>query len=326
MSRFRRRQLLIAVGTLLAARLARAQPSQRLRRIAILEPGNKAVRADQWRVLEARLREHGYVEGRNLAIERRWADGVDARLPELARELVAGNPEVIVAITTPAIQSLMRLTATVPIVMTGSADPVATGLVASLARPGGNVTGISLDLGGIVKKRLELLREVHPQARRFGMLGPGANAGVQAALQQARQAAKVLGVEVRLIEASDAATIARAFERLSVEPVDALLVTQVMLQHHRQVVELAARHRLPAGYVDREILRAGGFLVLGPERDAPYRHAADYVHRLLQGAKPADLPVMQPTEYWLGLNLKTAKALRISVPASVLLRADQVIE
>jgi putative tryptophan/tyrosine transport system substrate-binding protein len=321
-----RRQFLIGGGTLLAARLAGAQPSQRVRRIAILEQGNKAVRAAQWRVLEARLREHGYSEGRNLAIERRWADGVDARLPQLARELLAGNPEVVVAITTPAIQSLMRLTDTVPIVMTGSADPVATGLVASLARPGANVTGISLDLGGIVRKRLELMREVTPKSRRFGLLGPGANAGVQAALKQAQQAAEILGIEVRLVEAADAPTIAGAFERFSAEPVDALLVTQVMLQHHRQVVELAARHRLPAGYVDKEILPAGGLLVFGPERDAPYRHAADYVHRVLQGAKPAELPVMQPTEYWLGLNLKTAKALGIRIPPSVLLRADQVIE
>ena len=321
-----RRRILIAAGALVAARRVAAQPSQSLRRIAILEQGNDAVRARQWRTFEAQLRLRGYVEGRNLVIDRRWADGVDARLPRLAQELLAGDPEVVVAITTPAIQALMRLTGTVPIVMTGSADPVATGLVTSLARPGGNVTGISLDLGTIVRKRLELMRDVVPQARRFGLLGPGANAGVQTAFEQARQASGMLGIEVRLVEASDASAIASAFDRLAAEPVDALLVTQVLLQHHRQIVELAARHKLPTSYVDQEILSAGGLLVFGPEPDSPYRHAADYVHRLLQGEKPADLPVMQPTEYWLGLNLGAAKALGLKIPSTVLLRADQVIE
>jgi putative ABC transport system substrate-binding protein len=268
---------------------------------------------------------YGYEEGRNLLVERRWADGNDTRLSELARDLLSTDPEVVVAITTPAIQSLMRLTRTVPIVMTGSADPVATGLVASLARPGGNVTGVSLDLGAIVMKRIELMREIVPESRRFGLLGPGRNAGVQAALAQAQQAGRMLGIDVRLIEAADAPGIDAAFRGLLGQPLDVLLVSQVMLQHHRQVVELAARHRLPAGYVDKEFLSAGGLLVFGPERDSPFRHAADYVHRVLGGERPSDLPVMQPTEYWLGVNLKTAGALGLTIPPTVLLRADEVI-
>jgi putative ABC transport system substrate-binding protein len=321
-----RRQILIAAGTSLAGRRAAAQQPARLRRVAILDQGSSEIRSEQWRAFEARLRVHGYIEGSNLALVRRWADGVDARLVQLAQELLAVDPEVVVAITTPAIRTLMRLTDKVPIVMAASADPVATGLVASLARPGGNVTGISLDLTAIVRKRLELMREIVPGSRSLGLLGPGANAGVRAALQQAQQAGRILGIDVRLVEASDAPTIAGAFARLSAQPVDALLVTQVMLQHHRQIVELAARHRLPTGYVDKEFLPVGGLFVFGPERNAPFRHAADYVHRLLRGEKPADLPVMQPTEYWLGVNLRTARALGLKIPSTVLLRADEVID
>ncbi|MFS8084891.1 MAG: ABC transporter substrate-binding protein, partial [Acidobacteriota bacterium] len=194
-----------------------------------------------------------------------------------------------------------------------------------LARPGGNVTGISLDLPGVITKRLELLREIKPKARRIGLLGPGANAGVQAAFKSAKETGRALGLDIRLLDAADAATIARVFERFSNEPVDALLVTQVMLLHHRQIVELAARHKLVAGYLDKEILATGGLLVFGPEHDAPYRHAADYVRRILQGAKPAELPVMQPTEYWLGVNLRTARALGLTIPRSVLICADDLI-
>lgn len=323
----RRREFLIVSGALLIAPPGSlAQPAEKVRRIAILEPGNKTMRADLWGVLETRLRELGYVEGKNLTIERRWADGVDARLPHLAQELLAGNPEVVVAITTPAIQALMRLSKEVPIVMTGVADPVASRLVASLARPGGNVTGMSLDLSSVVRKRLELMREVVPNARRVGLLGPGTNAGVQAALKQAQDAGRALGIDVQLVEASNAPTIARAFEKLATDPLDALLVSQVMLQYFQLVVDLAARVRIPAGYVDRVFLDAGGLLVFGPDREEPYRHAADYVRNILQGAKPANMPVIQPREFWMGVNLQTAKALGLKIPYSILLRADRVIE
>lgn len=297
------------------------------RRIAILEQGNKAVRSHEWGVLEAQLRDRGYFEGRNLIVERRWADGIDSRLPQLAQELLATEPEVVLAVTTPAIQALRRLTEKVPIVMTGVADPVAAGLVRSLSRPGGNVTGISLDLGSVVRKRLELLQELLPSIRRVGMLGPSANAGVRAALKQAQEAGRLLGVEVRLLEAaSDPSAITQAFERLSRDPVEALIATQVMLQHHHQVIDLAKRQKLPTAFVDRETLASGALFVFGPERDAPYVHAADYVHRILQGARPEDLPVIQPTKYWLGVNLRTARELGVRVPRTVLLRADDVIE
>jgi putative ABC transport system substrate-binding protein len=210
--------------------------------------------------------------------------------------------------------------------MTGTAGPVATGLVASLARPGRNVTGISVQLGDVAKKRLDLMREMLPKARRFGLLGSATNAGTQTVLTQLQAAAREKGLEVRLLEATDSQSIARAFDRLAVESIDAMLVTQVMNQHKSQIVELAARYRVPAGYVDAEFLDAGGLLVFGPVRDGPWRHAAEYVHRILQGANPAQMPVMQPTEFWLGVNLRTAQALGLKVPQSVLIRANRVIE
>lgn len=322
-----RRQLLAGIAGWVLTLRAFGQAGTARRRIAILEQGNKAVRSHEWEVLETQLRDRGYVEGRNLSITRRWADGIDSRLPQLAQEVLAGDPEVVLAVTTPAIQALKRLTDKVPIVMTGVADPVAAGLVQSLSRPGGNITGVSLDLGSVVRKRLELLQEMLPGIRRVGLLGPGANAGVQAALRQAKEAGKLLGVDVGLLEAaSDPTSIARAFDRLSGISTDALIATQVMLQHHRQVIDLARRQRLPVAFVDRETLASGAFMVFGPEREAPYVHAADYVHRILQGAKPADLPVIQPTKYWLGVNLRAAGELGIKVPRAILLRADEVIQ
>jgi len=320
----RRNFMAMTAGVLVPA-LVRAQPVAPVRRIAILDPGDRALRADLWPVLELRLRELGYVEGRNLTIDRRWADGVDARLPQLAQELLAGKPEVILVTTTPATQALMRLTSKVPIVMTGTADPVAAGLVASLARPGGNVTGISFQLADVAKKRLDLMRQILPKAKRFGLLGSAANAGTQSVLTQLQAAASEQGLDVRLLEAADSQGIARAFDRLAPEAIDALLVTQVMNQHKSQIVELAARHRIPAGYVDKDFLDAGGLLAFGPVRDSPFRHAAEHVHRILQGANPAEMPVMQPTEFWLGVNLRTARALGLKIPQSVLLRADEVI-
>lgn len=310
----------------LAPALVGAQPVAPARRIAILDPGDRSLRIEQWQVFESRLRELGYVEGRNLTIDRRWAGGVDARLPQLAQELLAGKPEVVLVTTTPATQALMRLTDKTAIVMTGTADPVATGLVASLARPGGNVTGVSVQLADVAKKRLDLMREMLPKARRFGVLGSAANAGTQSVLTQLQAAAREQGLDVLLLEAADPRGIARAFDSMAAQAIDAVLVTQVMNQHKSQIVELAARYRIPAGYVDMEFLDAGGLLTFGPARDDPYRHAAEYVHRILQGANPAEMPVMQPTEFALGVNLRTAQALGLKIPRSVLIRANRVIK
>ena len=324
--RMKRRAFCGAVGALLATPVVLGQPSAPMRRIAILEHGEKGLRDAQWKILEARLRELGYVEGKNLFIDRRWANSDNDRLPQLAQELLAGRPEVVLVTTTQGTRALMRLTGSVPIISVGTADPVATGLVASLARPGGNVTGISNLLSVTVIKRIELLREIIPKAKRFALLGPASDAGVQAVLKQAQDAVRPQGLELRLLDARDGPAIVRAFERLRAEPMDALVVASILFTHHSQIVELAARYRIPASYVQKEYLDEGGLIVFLPERDALYRHAADYVNRILEGAKPADMPVMQPAEFWLGVNLRTAQALGLNVPQSVLLRADRVIE
>lgn len=318
------RSALLGAAALLAATFAFGAAAQ-TRRVAILEHGDKAARAAMWRVFEARLRELGYVEGSNLVLVRRWADGADARLAAMAQELVAAAPEAIAVTTTPGTQAVMRATSTLPIVFIGSADPVAAGLVASLARPGGNVTGVSAQLVDVNEKRLGLMREIVPQAKRFALLGPD-NDGVRAVLKRLQAVAPSLGVEVRLVEASDAATIERAFARLPAEGVDALLVAAALVQHNRQLIGLAERHRVPASYIQKEALEAGALLVFGPDTTAYYRRAAEYMHRILSGAKPAELPVEQPRAFWVGVNQRTAKALGLSVPASVLLSADRVIE
>lgn len=322
-----RRRLLLASGALFAAPLACfAQSAQKARRIAILIYEDSASRQGEWQQFHTQLRQHGYAEGKNLVVERRWAESVADRLPALAKELLAGSPEVVVCTSTTATRVLMEQTRTVPIIFIGSADPVATGLVASLARPGGNVTGISGLLSAINEKRVDLMREIVPGAKRFALLGPASNAGIQAVVKNAREAAQRHGLEVRLLDAGDAPSIARAFEQIKTEPVDALLVASILYAHRRQILDLAARHRIPASYVDKESVEAGGLMALAPERDALYRHAADHVHRILQGARPAELPVIQPAEFWLGVNLRTARELGLKVPQSVLIRANRVIE
>ena len=318
------RSALLTGGALLAATVAFGSAAQS-RRVAILEHGDKSARAAMWRVFEERLRELGYVEGKNLVLVRRWADGVDGRLGALAHELVAGAPESIVVTTTPATQAVMRATNTLPIVFIGSADPVAAGLVASLARPGGNVTGVSAQLVDVNEKRLGLMREIVPHAKRFALLGPD-NDGVRAVLKRLQAVASSMDVEVRLVEASDAATIERAFARLRAEGTDALLVAAALVQHNRQVIGLAERHRVPASYIQKEALEAGGLLVFGPDTTAYYRRAAEYMHRILSGAKPSELPVEQPRAFWVGVNQRTAKALGLAIPSSVLLSADRVID
>jgi putative ABC transport system substrate-binding protein len=318
------RSRLLAALALFAATLAFDVAAQ-TRKVAILEHGDKTGRAAGWRVFEERLRQLGYVEGKNLMLARRWADGVDARLPALVQELIAGAPEVIVVNTTPATQAVMQATKTLPIVFIGPADPVAAGLVASLARPGGNVTGLSAQLVDVNEKRLELMREIAPQARRFALLGPD-NEGVRAVLKRLQAATHSMGVEVHFVEASDAAMIERAFGRLRTEGVDALLVASALVQHYRLVVGLAEKHRIPASYIHKEALEVGALLVFGPDTSAYYRRAAEYAHRILSGAKPGELPVEQPRAFWLGVNQRTAKALGLSIPSSVLLSADRVIE
>lgn len=297
-----------------------------MRRVAVIDDFDATIRANLWQIFRQRLRDLGYAEGRNLAIESRWADGVTERIPQLIEELIAGRPEVFVATTTPTVRALMRASPATPVVMTGQADPVATGLIASLASPGGNVTGVSGVLTDQAVKRMEILREILPSAKRFALLGPAGNPGVAAVFQRLQSAAPAMGVTVRLLDVDDIQAIRRAFDGLAKQPVDGILVAAVMRQHTREIVDLAARRRIATAHPDRQFAEHGGLLAFGPDSNLIYRRVAEYVHRILEGAKPADLPVEQVSRFELVVNLRTAKALGIKLPQAVLVRVDRVIE
>jgi putative ABC transport system substrate-binding protein len=305
---------------------SRAQAAARERRIAILGQGSAAESADLWAAFRERMHELGHVEGRTLRIDPHWARGAVDQLPAIARGLVDAAPEVVVVSSTPAAQAAMQATRTIPIVLVGVGDPVGTGLVASLAHPGGNVTGVSAFLSDIAAKRLELLHQAVPRARRFALLAPASNSAVQRVLPQLEDAARQRGVSVRLVDAFDPASIRHAFNAMAADGVDALLVGAIPAPYGPLIFELALECGVPAAQIYLDQLAAGALLTYGPDRLAPHRRAADYVHRILQGARPADLPVEQPTQVWIGVNLKTARALGLTLPRAILVRADRVID
>jgi putative ABC transport system substrate-binding protein len=323
---FSRRELLFAAAALVVPLPAAAQPAMRMRRIALLDDFEKGAYASEWQAFRLRLRELGYVEGKNLVIDARWADSVPERTTDLARELVAARPDVIVANGTPSTRAAMQATASIPIVFTGSADPVGAGLVASLARPGGNVTGSATLSTDTAAKRIELLREVVPGAKRFALLGPAASRGVTVFFQPLQEAAALQGASLRMLDAHDPESIKRAFDAIAADPIDALIVSASSVGHRQQIAELAARTRLPVLYGSRKHLESGGLMAFAPDFSVLYRRAAEHAHRILQGAKPADIPVEQANIQRLSINLRAAKAIGISVPRSLLLRADDVIE
>jgi putative ABC transport system substrate-binding protein len=278
------------------------------------------------------LRDLGYVEGRNLLIEYRDAERKPERFPALAAELLAAGVDVIVAAGgTLSILAAKRATSTIPIVFTAAGDPVAEGLVASLARPGSNVTGLSFFAPDLVGKRLELLKQIVPQASLIALLlKPDSmpDRAREARLKEADTAARALGVRLQVVEARASEDFARAFSEMAEARAGALTVwaTPVFVVERRRLIELAAKNRLPAISEFREFVEDGGLMSYGPSLSDLYRRAATYVVKILKGAKPADLPVEQPTRFELVINLKTAKALGLTVPHSLLLRADEVIE
>jgi putative ABC transport system substrate-binding protein len=274
------------------------------------------------------LRDLGYAEGRNLTIDSLSADGRFERLPALAAECVRLKPNVIVALTTPGALAAKKATSTIPIVSGPTGDPVGTGIVASLARPGGNVTGLTQMSPGLTAKRLELLKQAVPGISRVSVL---VNLSDPIATPQVREMdalARSLGVQLRVRDVRNPEHLPGAFAAAANERDEGLLTTieTIFLVHRARVLELAAKHNLPAMYPCREIADAGGMMSYGPNRLALYRRMAVYVDKILKDAKPADLPVEQPTEFELVINLKTAKALGLTIPPSLLLRADQVIE
>ncbi len=317
----------LAGGLLAASFAAEAQQAAKVPRIgylaSTLAAANEAFRQG--------LRDLGYVEGRNVVIEYRDAEGKLDRIPALAADLVALQVDVIVVPGTPAALATKQATRTIPIVFTWAADPVRSGLVTSLARPGGNVTGLSVLAPELVGKRLELLREAVPGASRIAVLWRPGDYGERTEremLGEADVAARALGVRLQVVEARGPEDFDRAFSEMTRMRVDAVTVqsTNIFLVERRRLVDLAAKHRLPAMYLAREFVDAGGLMSYAPNVANLFRRAATYVDKILKGAKPADLPVEQPTKFELVINLKTAKALGLTIPPSVLGRADEVIQ
>jgi putative ABC transport system substrate-binding protein len=322
------------VGTLLAAPLGvAAQQSPRVYRIGFLAFGSETAAAPYLKAFEEGLREFGYVNGRNIAIERRFAEGKTERLPGLAAELVGFPVDVIMpgpALAyfpgSPAVAA-SRLTKTIPIVMF-HADPVGSGLVASLARPGGNITGLSLFNPAIVGKQLALINEVVPRAGLVAVLRNPTNSAHARSLSELEVAARSVQVQLQVLAARKPDEFETAFAAMTRERARAALVLgdSMFFLHRARIADLAKRQRLPTMSVQREHAEAGGLMAYGANLADIYRRAATYVDKILKGAKPADLPVEQPTKFELVINMKTAKALGLTLSPSIVARADEVIQ
>ncbi|OLB78938.1 MAG: hypothetical protein AUI16_02485 [Alphaproteobacteria bacterium 13_2_20CM_2_64_7] len=326
----RRRQFITLVGGVAAAwpLAARAQQAGRVRRIGVLETVSVMLNAANYDALRQGLRELGYVEGRNLVIEYRSADGRTGRFPDLAAELVRRDVDLIITRGTPAALAAKNVTATIPIVMAASGDPVGTHLVISLARPGGNLTGLSSVVSDLYGKRVELLKEMVPAAAVIANFFNLSNPASPLELKEIETATRSLGLRSLRFDLRNGDDIRRAFDAADREPGVALVVQPdgVLQQHRETITELAAKHRLPAIYAAREFIDAGGLALYGVSYPDLYRRAATYVDRIFKGAKPADLPIEQPTRFELVINRKTANALGLEVPPTLLARADEVIE
>src|SRR5712691_812921 len=317
--------------SLLAMPLATdAQQATTVHRIGRLLSGSSASDRHLVEAFQQGLRDLGYVEGQNLVIEWRWAEGSQERLPDLAAELVRLQVEVIVAGGSNVIRAAQHATRTIPIVMAGTSDAVAAGFVASLAHPGGNITGLSDLSAALPGKRLELLKETVPQSARIAVLADPDAPTYESTMNNLTVAARALGLQLHVVELRRADELDTAFAAMTQERADALLVigdAQLLnRQRARVVADLAAQHRLPAMYGWREYVDAGLLMSYGPSQLDMQRRTAVYVDKILKGAKPADLPVEQPTKFELIINLKAAKALGLTIPPSLLLQADEVIK
>ena len=327
-----RRKLLIALG---AAALAspltpNAQPQTKVWRIGFLYLLSRQSAVDTGRYITflEGMRELGHVEGKNLVIEWRFADGKSERLPGLARELVNLKVDVIVTAGTAATSAAQKVTTTVPIVMANASDPVGSGFVKSLARPGGNITGLSSISSDLSPKHLEMLRSMVPKLSRVAvMLNPG-NSSHTAALKSVQAAAQRAGIKIVPVEARTPQEIENAFSVMARENAGAVIVASdsFFIQQRRQIAELSAKYRLPSISARREYVEAGYLMSYGQNSADNFRRAATYVDKIFKGAKPGDLPVEQPTKFELFINGKTAKALGLTIPQALLISADKVIE
>jgi putative ABC transport system substrate-binding protein len=308
--------------------VAQAQEPARIPRIGILNGTSGSVFPARVEAFRQRLRELGYVEGKNILIEYRYAEGKREQLPDLVAELVRLKVDVIVTVGAPAAQAAKKASGTIPIVFAGASDPVGSGLVSSLARPGGNITGLSTFFPEMSGKQLELLKEIVPKISRVTVLGNATQPGNPQALREINIAADGFGVQIQYLEVRGPKDIETAFREASKERADAVLVlsTTILYFNRKQVSDLAVKTRLPTIYGRPEYVDEGGLVYYGPSYTDLYRRAAVYVDKILKGAKPADLPVEQPTKFELIINLKAAKQINLTIPQKVLARADGVIK
>jgi putative tryptophan/tyrosine transport system substrate-binding protein len=324
----RRRELLFWAGAAMTTARSVGAQQKGIPVIGLLGGASLGPAAGAVAAFRDGLSETGYVEGRNVAIEYRWAEGRFDRLPELAADLVDHKVDVIVTVGDPPTLAAKNATSTIPIVTTFGGDPVTTGLVVSFARPRTNVTGVSMMFAELTSKRLEQLTDLVPQARVIALLVNPNNFATEAIVREAQVAAQTRGVELPILKATSESEIDAAFAALDQLRVGALIVGNdtFFFSRREQLVVLAARRALPASYFLREFSAAGGLISYGPNVMVIYRQVGIYAGKILNGARPADLPVVQPTTFELVVNLKTAKALRLTVPPSILARADEVIE
>ena len=324
-----KRRMALAGLVLCLPLAALPQGAERMFRVGILRPGEAPLSAQEMQVVgfPRALRELGYVEGRNLFLETRYAGGDLQRLPKLARSFIDERFDLVVAVGTPALRAMQQATSTLPVVMYGNFDPVALGLVRSLARPGGNITGVLIAPDGtLAAKRLQLLKEMVPQAARIGLLVPDDDS-IRLQVQETLAAAQALRVELPVV------TVRRdeygnAFEALSRLRVQALVVGshQYFVRDRAAIITLAAQHKLPAMYEWREQVADGGLMTYGTDLYGLYQRTASYIDRILKGAAPAEMPVERPTKFELVLNMKTARSLGLAIPPALRLQADEVIE
>jgi putative ABC transport system substrate-binding protein len=306
---------------------ARAQQPERMRTIGFLGSGTPSSQAQRTAAFVQRLHELGWIKSRNVAIEYRWAEGRNERAAEIAAEFVRLKVDAIVTSGTGIAIAVKQATSVIPIVFAAAGDPVGTGLVASLARPGGNVTGLSLQQTDVAGKRLELLREVVPTLRRLAIMANVSGPAAVLEMVEMQATARTLGIAVATLEIRRAEDIAPAIEALR-DRADALYVVgdPLVFTNRIRINTLAVAARMPTMYIDKEFVEGGGLMSYGPNFPDLFRRAGDYTDKILRGAKPADLPVEQPTKFDLVVNLTTAKALGIEVPPTLLARADEVIE
>jgi len=324
----KRREFITLLGGSVAWPLAaRAQQANKLPRIGFLGSGAAAAQGQWVAAFLQRLRELGWIEGRNLTIEYRWAEGSSDRAAVLAAEFVRLKVDVIVTYANPMVVATKKVTSAIPIVFAAAADPLGTGLVASLARPGGNVTGLSVQNTELAGKHLELLRELIPELRRLAIMANVGNSASLLEMREVQAAAHGIGIEVATLEIRRAEDIAPAFEEAKGRA-DALYVCidTVLFSNRIRISTLAIGAHLPTMLSNREFVAAGGLISYGPSFPDLFRRAGDHVDKILRGAKPGDIPVEQPTKFDLVINLTTAKAIGLEVPPTLLGRADEVIE